>query len=292
MNYWDRQYRLTVGDVVIDSRESDKPLQLSFSVNINQGNTVTLASIAVANLAPSTKAKMTERNLPVTFECGYAENFGEVFSGVLNFAEEDTSRRPDLYTVFWCHSNLDRIRDAVADLSFGDGTPWLDVITDTALKINGNVKTFGNFPADEKVLFGYKTRKGAREELDYLAKEHGFKWIDYYSELVIVKDGFTVPDRVYEFSPSSGLVGNVKIGHEGIHADVLMTPGLKINTSVILKPASFTLNVDNPFFNVVLPYISDSGEYTIRDITHSGDFYDGEWITSIRTMPFGEANEE
>jgi hypothetical protein len=214
-----REYRLTVGDVLIESADNVDPLRVAFSVERDKTSTPNNAQIAIFNLAPSTRERIAALPLvPVQLEAGYRDSIGRIFLGALRSVRVDHTP-PDVALIVSGGDGEDKLQTAVVKKSFARGTKLVDVLLQlvkaTKLGVGNSKKIVPSFTnGGDTLAHGITFDGGAFDELSAFLRSCGYDWSCQSGDVQITQIDGTVPGSGPLLSADTGLIGTPELTQE------------------------------------------------------------------------------
>ncbi|MHA7915994.1 tubulin-specific chaperone D [Alloalcanivorax xenomutans] len=277
-----RVYKLEIGNgseaLVIDGFEPN-PLQITFTIEQTPGNWLSYAEITVYGLNRDSRNRIREEYEEVRLIAGYREQYGQIFAGNL-FNVEFGRDGPDSFVRLYCRSEA--APDEV-NLSWGPGTPRIDVIRDVAASFQRPVEIVGDFshlPPVDKGLSIFMERKLA---MHFMSDEWGFDWMIRNQTVFILAKGETIPDAVYRYSATTGLIGSPRVTILGCDATVSLNPALRPGAVFELEAETGAFTFNEVYYRQ-WPDTVGLGRYKINSMQITGDFYGDAWEMALEGL--------
>ncbi|MGJ8515111.1 hypothetical protein R84981_002902 [Carnimonas sp. R-84981] len=303
---WGRDYKVTIStdqgaEVIIKP-----PMQIRFRIdNYPGGNNVDVAEITVFGLKRETidmllsshetsKGDRQNDYTNIKIEAGYEGDIGQIMDATI-ITTSMSRQAPNQYITFHCRGFNQQQENAYIVRGWPANTPYADIVRDIAAAYGLPVRVLGNLDLG-RALKGYAVQGSAKVELNKLRDTlvgkqglyalRGFEWSIYNGVVVIKALGGSAPDAPIEVSATTGMIGMPKIGLNFITVETLLDPNFIVHQRINLIAQSriysgSELSSINP--SNIDPN-AGSGEYQIFSVSHSGDFYGGEWKTSLEVQ--------
>ncbi len=240
-------------------------LKMTFKVKRSLDSKTNKATAQIFNLKEDTRGRITVEKPQFIIEAGYLETFATIFQGTA--VELSTTRDATGFTTTIVASDgFKQTRERV-NVSLGPGASVGDAIEQVAKSMKlGASKALkrakaGDFDGAVKGFFNGLTMSGrSRDEMDKLARTHGFDWSIQNEELqILLPDEATTEDAVL-LSPDTGLITSpVRVIDE-------KRPGrLIVRAQSLLQPGI------TPGRIVELDSVEIKGQFKTQDVEHTGD---------------------
>lgn len=272
-----RDVRVIVGPYTIDALNTaggrQPLLKLTFDVEKTADRSANTASLAVWNLAETTRSWFQEKGLEVIIEAGYVDERNQIFKGDI---ESTLITRPSV--------------DWIVQLELGDGSQALKsarineslrgpqklgkVLEKAANALGldvGNLKeqvrTDGARSVLKQLLNNIILSGKASDVLDEISSAAGLTYSIQDKSLQFVAKGGSVSGPAIELNDSRGLIGSPEVGEKGVVTAKSLLNG-RIKPGVRIDLESLLLD----------------GEYIVQKVKHSGDTWGNDWHTEMEMV--------
>lgn len=291
MSYFDRYYRLTIGNkdsrIIYETQELNQ-LRLRFNISHYPGSTMSMASIDIFNIAQHSKNVIMSEYTDITLEAGYRDNFGVIFSGqVINFNELPDG--PDTYLRMFCNAGilaLDTKR--VTPKGLNSNVTVQEVLDLIAKQLGLTIKLDKNqFSALPKKIVGYPVSGTVRSELTRISRDYNLEWYVENKTLVIKKIGLNFKKNPIEVSESTGLIETPILTSSGIRFKTHLSAAYSLNDIINLKARAPKIQFSGAYTIDQKPFIR-GGKQVISKIIHNGDTHSDNWFTACECIRFAQ----
>lgn len=281
---FNRQVKLVLskGGVGIDVSEQ----RIVFSVKKDNSETPNSAEIKVYNLSADTQARIRAEYDTVSLQAGYEGNFGLIFTGSVKQFGTGIENSTDSFLHIFSGDGDEGYNFGVINASFGAGQTNRQ-LTDVASKALGvNVGEIGL--SDAKSVRGRAVFGMARKVMRDLAKSNNADWSIQDGAIQVL--GTNTPASgglAYVLNSNTGLIGTPEQTNDGIKAQCLLNPALKIGSAVQINEASIKLaspvqtTAKSAGKDKTPAVISADGFYKVIEVSFAGDTRGREWYSNI-----------
>jgi hypothetical protein len=248
------------------------------SVRLEPGTT----EISVYNLNADHRAQVRERGLPIILAAGYTNTIGQIFQGVVKYADS-VRNGPDWVTKIQCGDGEVSYRFARLTQAWGAGTSIQAVATalvntlgpQAAITAQSLATLSGTFPR------GYSVSGPAAQELDRLLALRGLEWHFDGGKVVVLQQGQTTGETAVLLSQSTGLVGSPEHGTPSPDKPAKSTHTLKVKALLqsAIRPACL-VQVQSDGIGATTPAF-----FRAEAVTHDLDTHSGPWYTEVECNP-------
>jgi hypothetical protein len=271
--FFDRTVRLIVGKPGETPREfggvdetSGAQLRISFDVAKSKSKTPNKCSIQIYNLTRDSASYVCNDRNHVLLYAGYGDDLSLIFSGEIRKGTQSTGvTGPDRITKFEAAAGGQGYRSARINKSYSSSVKMSQIITELASSFG--VKADLSRVDDSTLNSGFVASGRSADVLERLARALKFDWyFDDDNKLVISPKNGPASDKVVLLSPSTGLVGYLKLGKKGSVSGTSL-----LNTNIRVK---YPLRVEGVENGV--------GTYIVQSVAHKGDSgYDKTFYTTF-----------
>jgi hypothetical protein len=306
-----RAFVAEFGDVKIEALQGEETLRVQFCIERDKLPWANNAELAVWNLNPTTRAKLTAAGPVVArISAGYDGEANQIFFGLLDIVEH-IKEGPAWITRMSASDCGREIRESKISKSFAKGTLVRDVIKALLKELGlgeGNLSAFAN---DSDLLrplpHGGALHGNVVEELTHFLRSAALEFSIQDGKVQFVKIGRGAPNTSGPLlTPDTGLVGSARLVKErrsgperaelkkkkaaetGTVRAVLEGRGDPDVDSVTVCEATCLLNaavVPGVPFRVQSETVN--GGFVCAAMRHRGDSHDQEWYTELRGTPLG-----
>lgn len=287
----ERCYILTVGDynngkgIKIDSRDYQRPLQLTFSVDKssdNKHNRGNSATIEIYNLSPDQEQMLESRFLEAELHVGYTNGEGLKLLAKGNLTECSTIKRgTDTITQMVIGEGYVNLTQARLSRNLSPGQTVKDVVDVIVDNMPGVARgPIVGTNLNSPIIHGWRLSGTPKEELDKLTRAYNLEY-NITNDIITVTD-FNGPtsksivdvpviseltgmiDQPFRITEKSRVSSKDKRARPGVQVKVLLDAGLV--PSRVIK----------------IDYKDFKGFYRITSIRFTGDFRGNEWYAEMQ----------
>lgn len=251
-------------------------LRIAFKVRRSLSKNPHPAEIQIYNLGSQSRAAFQTKGLKLILAAGYAESFGQIWSGELRTVSH-VKDRADWIAKAAGGDSENLIRTARISKSYRAGTPIATVIRDVAKATGlglGNLETALGNPfrggltqyANGTSVYGQAT-----EQLYNILRAVGLNYSVQDGQLQILTDKGALPGTVFSLSASTGLIGSPEICEEG--------EGPKKKR--VLKVKALMNHQIVPGGTIQVDALNKKGFYRVQTVTHTGDSHGSDWYSDL-----------
>jgi hypothetical protein len=245
------------------------------------------AEISVYNLSRETRKSLEGKGMRVVLHAGYPGTEAQIFSGDVRVATH-TKVGPDWVTKIEAGDGERAFNFAHLSESFGPGTPVKDVVkravqalaTDPGNAMEKMQKLVGEFSS------GHVVHSRAATELTRLLPA-GWTWSIQDGRIEILPPGETLNEPAPLISADSGLIGSPQMNQnaQGLVGNPAMCSPTEKGKPALLKVKSLLLPRLRPGQRFQLESESYKGVYRVKNLTHTGSTWGGDWYTEVEALP-------
>jgi len=217
-------------------------LRITFNIKHQQAGTPATLWARVYNMSPDTMAKVIQFG-KVQVKAGYEyAAYGLVFEGKVIQYRRGKENPTDTYLEVHASDGDDRINRAVLLETFPEGSTDKTIL-DQAIKELGyekNKVVTKNLIEDlEKEITLRSNTKliPVRDQLRELMNKHNATYFFQHGKIVVMKRDETLTEKAVVLSPKTGLIGLPQVTPQGIQAQCLLNPNIKVGSKVKIETA-------------------------------------------------------
>ncbi len=250
-------------------------LRVRFEVKRSLSSTPNTATVVISNLAPASRAFVTEKPLVISLEAGHAGALRRLFVGDVIYAASKPVG-PDIETTIQASEGGRAFLHARVNRSFAGGVPAIQAIKDAAAAMGLSVPAdvVARIDLQQKFQQGVTLAGRVSDELSRLLAPFGLGWSVQDGELQILDENTVLrPNQAILIDQAAGLIGSPEVAPPS-------KPGKKptITLSCMLLPEA------RPGTQVKIVSRTVNGFHRIKEGTHKGDTHGSgsdSWTTSM-----------
>lgn len=287
MSSFGRNYKLT-----IRSGENElvyePPFQIRFHVDIWEGNAGSTAEITLYGVSRKSRGVIFRKFDKITLSAGYGKEAGLIFAGDISNIEMGREG-PDSYIKFFARTTGEAQKFAYVSRVWGENTPQIDIIRDTAETLLMPVEIYGDFSDLPRAIKGRNICMSSVDCMNMLADLHGFSWFLGANRLIITRR--TDPEKgeptkenlpTHLVSASTGMIGTPQVFLQQIGVKVTLNPKVVPNDLMDLQAETRNFAFSGVYrLEMERDDSAGNGLYSVMGVQHKGDFSGDTWETSI-----------
>lgn len=285
---FDRNYLLEITTTSGEVLTYSPPIETRFLIDNFPQHTNATAGITVFGISSRARELIQIRNDAgnhygmLSLKAGYGDDIGVIFTGRINnvqVAKDGVSTCIKLY----CTATSTEW-DATSYQSWGDDTPYQEVIRDIAEGLGAPVEFVGDF-SDLPVLIRGRNAGGklCRVLLDELKQFFRFWWLHTPTRTLIIRDGAARDWVEHDISALSGMEGAPRWYASSLEVDVKLNYQLQPADVMNVTSRFWTLNFSQAYFTDLQNLAEKqrrTGKFTILRTTHEGSLWGNTWKTT------------
>jgi len=279
-----RLYSIEINGEPFISESDSRQFRVTFDVDVNPGDSLSLADIGIYNLAKTT---VINNKSSITLRAGYTNAVDTIFTGFITntFREREGA---SIVTRLLCKSG-DPVEDRGSlNSSYGTGVKLVDVLKDIAKQwprqLDMDEKQFDGIV----LTSGYMIDGDIPRELNTLSEAFNFDWVQDRGRLVITQRDKERTGAISEVSQFTGMIGYPEVTRGpnglGVYVVTKLNPYHRINGRINVKSEFSTFNAGNLFVVELAGDASANGVYNIFAIRYRGDTHGSIWRNEIDAL--------
>lgn len=261
--------------------------RIQFNVNQSDLETPNAAYIRVINLSDDTAQQIQKEFTRVTLQAGYQKGaFGIIFDGTIKQVRRGKIDNMNTYLDIYAADQDLGLNFGVVNKSLAAGATPQQQAAAYAEAMATDIASQEYGVGDVSLIRGKVLYGMARAGLRNLARSTGTTWTIQNGKVVIIPLTSYLPGEAVVLNSKSGLIGLPEQTEEGIAADCLLNPKIKIGTQVQIankdiqrQPFSLNFTAINVF-----PTVADDGFYRVLVCEHEGDTRGEPWYSHLTML--------
>lgn len=291
MRQWLRRCELIVANASGQGLDLSK-LRIVFSIHKTDAQTPNRARITVYGVNDETASRIKREFVDVQLQAGYQENFGLIFRGNIVESRIGRDNGTDTYLEIAAGDGDAEYVYGTVNRTLAAGSSANDVVNAAAIGPAGHVPNLGGPKLPRgKVLYGMK-----RDHLRNVSQSTDTTWSVQDGKTQFIGLTEVLPGQAVTLNSKTGLVGTPQQTVDGIEAEALLNPMLRIGTRVIIDEkdvASIKLKklekleekqAEGKKLDKEPAKIAADGQYRVIKIEHKGDTRGREWYTKMTCL--------
>ncbi|MEG5883740.1 hypothetical protein UXP46_00515 [Enterobacter ludwigii] len=296
--YFGRYYHLEVKTAAGETLTYTPPMEIRFAVDNFPQNSAGLARITLYGVSSRAREMIQIRNNDehhfgfVSLQAGYEEQYGNIFAGRINSVQVF---KDGVNTCIRLNcSSVGTEWDASTYQTWGENTPYLEVIRDIAAKLGPPVDFVGDFSDLPTLPFGANGGgKLCRLWLDLLARNFGFSWFHLTNRTVITRKGESRAWVKHELSSKNGMESAPRWYADRLEVDVKLNHLYQPSDRIDISSSFWTLNFSGAYhtdYQDLYGFQKRTGVFSLLNTSHEGSFWGDPWKTTLGCVWYQEAN--
>ncbi|VUS78630.1 MULTISPECIES: hypothetical protein [Klebsiella] len=296
--YFGRFYHLEVKTTAGETLTYSPPMEIKFAVDNFPQNSAGLARITIYGVSARARELIQLRNNDehhfgfVSLQAGYEEQYGNIFAGRINSVQVF---KDGVNTCIRLNcSSVSTEWDASTYQTWGENTPYLEVIRDIAAKLGPPVDFVGDFSDLPTLPFGANGGgKLCRLWLDLLARNFGFSWFHLTNRTVITRKGESRAWVKHELSSKNGMESAPRWYADRLEVDVKLNHLYQPSDRIDITSSFWTLNFSGAYhtdYQDLYGFQKRTGVFSLLNTSHEGSFWGDPWKTTLGCLWYQEAN--
>lgn len=256
-------------------------LKIQFDISRDLFGAPDTAEISVWNLSDTTRAAIEERFTAMRLVAGYEGFQRTLYDGPLVNVDRVRDGVDGITTIFG--SDGAREITEMVNITVPPGGTSDDAVRKIATQMKVRVGEIQGLP-NQPYARGLTISGTAKEVLNRIADDRRANWSVQNGQLNMLEEKATTQPRdVIAVSSATGLIGSPTITEVGVDFDVLLNPDINPGRSVQIRSiGSNTAIGDRRFFRESRTI--GEGSYKVRSVVHSGDNFDGDYVSAVKTQ--------
>ncbi|MCK3654215.1 hypothetical protein A4G19_15885 [Pasteurellaceae bacterium Macca] len=265
MKQFGRQLRLTLSgkgqSLIIDN------LRVAFEIEKTINEKPNPASIHIWNLNRNHLNQLLSKQLnEVSLDVGYGE-LRMIYQGEILQAKIKRDGL-DFVMSLECADGYTDYSTARSAVTLKAGSTDEQIVTEIQKTLKKTQKGAMAFTSQRQLPRGKVLSGDSREILNRIAKNHQADWSIQDGKLIFLPKAYTLHEEAVLLSQQSGMIGMPEHTDEGLEVKCLLNPALQIGG---------VIQVDS-----IIDHFD--GEYKIVKLAHSGDNYQGDWLSKMTVV--------
>ncbi|MEN4050142.1 hypothetical protein P9A10_16080 [Serratia marcescens] len=296
--YFGRYFHLEVKTVGGETLTYKPPMEIRFAVSNFYQHSAGLARIVIYGVSARAREMIQIRNDAehhfgfVTLQAGYEEQYGNIFAGRISSVQVF---KDGVNTCIQLNcSSVGTEWDAASYQTWGDNTPYIDVIRDVAAMLGPPVEFVGDFSHLPILPFGASGQgKLCRLLMDMFARSFGFTWLHTSNRTVITRKGGSRSWSKHELSANSGMEGAPRWYADRLEVDVKMNHLYQPSDRIDITSSFWTLNFSGAYYTDyqnLYGYQRRTGTFSLLNTSHEGSYWGDTWKTTLGCIWYKDAD--
>lgn len=254
-------------------------LRINFKIEKTSESAPNNAQVNIYNLSADSRALLEAKGSRLAVSIGYlglnpngiagtgvasSSSVSLVLVGTIKKVTHELSA-PDIITKIEVADGGNAYRNAKLEKGYPRNAKLETVINDLANQFGLPVSNKTGIP-QKTYSSGFAVTGYVRDQLDMLAKTHGFSWSIQDETVQFTPLNQGTSENVVLLSPKSGLIGSPSKTDKGIEFQSLLQPSLRPGRRV---------SIESKFLN---------GTFVVKKVTHQGDSHEGDFLSRCEAV--------
>jgi hypothetical protein len=287
--FFGRNYLLTVKTSSGETLTYAPPMEVRYMVDNFPQHTNATARISIYGISPRARELIQARDDEANFYghvelvAGYEDNSGVIFTGRINSVQVSKDGVSTCLTLY-CNSASEQWNTSSYQ-SWGENTPYQEVIHDLAARFGAPVEFIGDFSNLPVLHVGYNAGgKLCRDLLDQMKDFFSFYWIHTPTKTVISRIGAARDWVEHQISAMNGMEGIPRWYASSMEVDIKLNHEIQPGDVVNVTSSFWTLSFSGAYFTD-LQNLADkqrkTGKFTVLRTMHEGSLWGDSWKTTV-----------
>lgn len=257
-------------------------LRIKFHIKKEDAQTPNTARITIYGVTQETVARIKREFVDVLVQAGYAENYGVIFRGNIKDVRAGKENGVDTFVEISAGDGDAGYAFGTVNKTLAAGATQNSIVESAAIAPTGYVPDLGGTKLPRaKVLYGMK-----RDVLRRSAQSSETTWSIQDGKMQFLPLTGLLPGQAVVLNSKTGLVGTPEQTVDGIKAQALLNPLLKIGALVIINEkdvASIKLKDNDKAGDKEKEpaKIASDGQYRLLKVEFTGDTRGQEWYAKM-----------
>lgn len=265
------------------------PLRVTFMIDQTPNAERSYGEITIYGLNRASRDAVYQEGDRVLLTAGYEASYSVTFDGEINNVEIGRDGA-DSYVKLFCMSGLEAWRGDYIDRSWGDNTPYSQILRDVAGRFGLPVEFVGDFSDFPRALKGKSFDRSAQSAMRSLEKGlgkmdkgYGFSWFIENGTVVIAReDAERANAAEFVYSAVTGLIGPPEITEKGVDITVLMNPVIRPFDTFRVEAINQQLTFNGIYYQGQdFAQTNGQGRNKVISVKHEGDSHGDTWETQL-----------
>lgn len=256
-------------------------LRISFEIVRDLFGAPDTAKINVYNINKEHRDSILERYQSMRLDAGYKDNVKTLYNGDLVNADHTRDATEGITILFGSDGAIESKK--LVNFTLPPGSVPQDAINKIAEQAGldvGDVVGVPSLPYARGVTFSGP----AQEALNKVGSDHRLNWTIQDKKIQMVEETSAIGDQTTAIlvSAATGLKGSPTITEVGVDFDTLLNPDIQPGKLVKIESLGANVSIGDRLFFKTKATIG-SGFYKVRNVVHTGDSFQGEWVSRVKT---------
>ncbi|GKW32795.1 phage protein [Pectobacterium versatile] len=259
------------------------PMQVIFSVSHTPGNMTGKAKITIYGTSKGTRRDIFYKYDTVEIKAGYLGNCGLIYRGQI--FNRSTQREGVATTLtLYCFCEGEKMSSAFIAHTWGENTPAIEIIRDTATTFGLPMEIIGDFSDLPPAIQGKTLMAMTKDAMDALKRIYDFKWWLKTDGVAIIRNGAEKPGKPRVIDINHGMEGIPRIYMNYVEVDVrldhVITPGDVIQVYSEHEQLGFS-EMYRTNMQAYSRAFRNKSRLVVESVDHIGNFWRDDWTTTI-----------
>lgn len=259
------------------------PMQVVFNVSHTPGNLTGKAKITIYGTSKDTRRDIFSKYDTVEMKAGYQGNCGLIYRGqIFNRSTQRDGVATSL--TLYCFCNGKKMSSAFVAQTWGENTPAIEIIRDTAATFGLPIEIIGDFSDLPPAIQGKTLMAMTKDAMDALERIYDFKWWLKTDGVAIIRNGAEKRGNPIVIDMNHGMEGIPRIYMNYVEVDVrlnhVITPGDVIQVYSEHEQLGFS-EMYRTNMQAYSRAFRNKSRLVVESVDHIGNFWRDDWTTTI-----------
>ncbi|WP_350315664.1 hypothetical protein OHK33_11950 [Pectobacterium aroidearum] len=285
VNYqFGRDYLITISSSLgAETLTFAPPFQVIFTVSHTPGNMTGKAKITIYGTSRDTRRDIFYKYDTVEIKAGYQGNCGLIYRGQI--FNRSTQREGVATTLtLYCFCNGKKMSSTFVAQTWGENTPAIEIIRDTAATFGLPMEIIGDFSDLPPAIQGKTLMAMTKDAMDALMRIYDFKWCLKTDGVAIIRNGAEKGGKPRVIDINHGMEGIPRIYMDYVEVDVRLDHVISPGDVILVYSEHEQLGFSDMYHVNMQEYsqaFRNKSRLVVKSVDHIGNFWRDDWTTTI-----------
>ncbi|MBA0204128.1 hypothetical protein [Pectobacterium aroidearum] len=259
------------------------PSQVTFTVSHTPGNMTGKAKITIYGTSKSMRWDIFYKYDTVEIKAGYLGNCGLIYRGQI--FNRSTQREGVATTLtLYCFCEGEKMSSAFIARTWGENTPAIEIIRDTAATFVLPMEIIGDFSDLPPAIQGKTLMAMTKDAMDALMRIYDFKWCLKTDGVAIIRNGAEKVGKPRVIDINHGMEGIPRIYMNYVEVDVRLDHVITPGDVILVYSEHEQLGFSEMYRTNMQAYsraFRNKSRLVVESVDHIGNFWRDDWTTTI-----------
>ena len=281
---YDRRYNIYLDDELFIEGGDGRQLRITFTVSTGYSGYAGTGELAIYNLSPASRGMITSGSI-LRLECGYADDIGGIYTGLINNVLLEREGTDILVRVLMVAKTKPIVK---INKTYPVNTKVATVVQDCAIaskyRLDWNRVSFDSIPPMTRGLT--ISNRDPVDVISELATQHEFNMVVQNEIITINKQIGDQGDTPLTIGEFTGMEMMPEVSEAGINITTRLNAKLSVGRLFEVDARYRTFTMANAYYDFSDTFGDDLGRgvYSIFKIDHVGDSWGSAWSSQIEGL--------